>query len=338
MEKENEIKLIRRNKAHEWTIINLNTYSPPNKPIVLVLGGTGTNGLYATKGNANIVASMLGVFNDDVELLSVNYNNSTCYSIDYNTIIEKLFRPLYSENGQKIECEKAKLNMRKLTVFAHCFGSYSALEHLVWKISGELDDLNYSAIEQEEILKQIFAISYASDRIPPYISGLSVISLNDSIFVNYTDNLTDIFLNNLDDVNMKKRDNLILKKYKQITDKKTRIAKSQKFLAKKNRCYVLPIAHENNLALIASEFSKNCDDHALKPIKLSEDYSTADYVTTTGKVVTQCICSSLCNSVANSMLNLNRSNLIPFDLDLLKGQLEFICDKINFGKPKNHSL
>ena len=45
-----------------------------NGPIVLVLGGNSTHNNKIAIGNGNFVNSLLGVFKDDVTLLSVNYN------------------------------------------------------------------------------------------------------------------------------------------------------------------------------------------------------------------------------------------------------------------------
>ena len=95
-----------------------------NKPSVLVLGGSGTQGDKDANGYAKLAENILGSFSDDVDILSVNYNHSTNEDEEIEKLVYDLFLPLVSKNNFKINVAQACKNVRKLTILAHCYGYY----------------------------------------------------------------------------------------------------------------------------------------------------------------------------------------------------------------------
>ncbi|MBR5904800.1 MAG: hypothetical protein IKZ49_04725, partial [Alphaproteobacteria bacterium] len=75
-------------------------------------------------------------------------------------LFETVFLPRISKNGQKIDAESAKRNIRKINVVAHCHGSYTFLkvEELMWQ---KMSELGYTKQEMTEIQKQLLCVCYA---------------------------------------------------------------------------------------------------------------------------------------------------------------------------------
>lgn len=320
MSNEKNFEILRRDGDHKWSSIDLSTYSA-DRTTILVLGGSGTNDDIATKGNANIISTMLGVFNQDVDLLTINYNNVKLVVDDCTKLVNALFLPQISKNGKKLDLDLACKNMRRFNIFAHCFGAMVVLSELIWQLSVALTKLDYTDEEQALITKQIFTVSYASKYMPDEVTGLEVLSVNESVFLREGLGLAQKFFKNLDKIKMSPYD---YNKFKYGDE-----LENMQFINESDRCYVMP--DENKISLVASTFSNSgsYDDHTMTPLKRTENWGKHESATPTGDVVSKCVGASLCNAVANSILNLKSEKHIPFKLEELREQLDLVCKKIN---------
>ena len=298
-----------------------------NGPIVLVLGGNSTHNNKIAIGNGNFVNSLLGVFKDDVTLLSVNYNYQPAMSQEIQPILN-IFKHLICRDGKRLELNEALKNMRRVTVFAHCHGSYAVLDEVLWQLSFLIGDLGYSYEEEELIMQQIVTVSFGSKRIPPFVSGVDVLSLDDSIFQKEGRKLARDFLKNLDKVRVNPKDKPYLASMPVEFCKPLKVLD---FMKENNRCYIFPTKEGRRFSLIASSFSEHLfhDDHSLQPLRRDINWNKRTTTTPTGDIVSRCMGAVLCNSVANSMLNMQSEQHIPFEMSELREQLELIVQKIN---------
>ena len=326
---------------NNYEIIDLDTYSA-DKPIVLVLGGNGTTDDRAANGNAKVVSSMLGIFNDDVDILSVNYNQALGEQYIINNckeLVSKLLIPRVSFNGARIDIDKACKNMRNITVFAHCRGVDGVMRRLIPILDQELSNLQYNDIERKQIISQIFMIAYGANYkdVINGVKGMYCLSFTDDMFPKGSMHLSAHFLNKLDSINMSTMDRELL--YKIDTSRPIIGVWKQLiyFLKLHRRVYTL---QENNIIRLFAYGLNQTDnhiwekDHSIHSLTRDEDWHCHTNASSTGDYVSRCLACVLCNSVANSILNQKHDYWIDFDLDNLNLQLGDICNQHNYIQSK----
>ncbi len=320
------------NQPNHWQDINLEEYKV-ERPVVLILGGNGTVSDKAANGNAKVVSSWLGVFKDDVDILSVNYNrvlhdkDNILQMQEYLT--NQFFLPLVSKNGKKIDFQKACKNLRQVTLFAHCYGKI-AFDHVFDMLAEKCKALGYEKSQIEQLLDQIFFVSYGIWSRESRVPCLNVLSYYDEMWL-HTDMAWSFLLEQLDNVEVSPEDKkAIVETCKKAVDPLFEI---EKFMTKNNRCFVL--RDKNILRLASSEFHiHSVGDHTLKDLTRDENWETSTSLSKAGDHVSKCIACALCNSVANSILNQRSKKLIPFSLSELQKQLESVVKPLNEDKTK----
>ena len=75
-------------------------------------------------------------------------------------IFDTVFLPRISQDGHRINAEKAKRNIRKITIYAHCHGAYTFLK-IEELMQQKMDELGYTKQEKQEIQKQLLCVAYA---------------------------------------------------------------------------------------------------------------------------------------------------------------------------------
>ena len=331
------------NIPHNYQIIDLNSYKP-NRPIVLILGGNGSTDDRAANGNAKLIESMLGVFGDDVDLLSVNYNQPVSLvepfiTLNCKELVEKLFIQYISDNGKRLDIETACKNMRNVTIFAHCVGVSGPMKRIVSLLYNKLIDLNYNTTEREQILSQIVMVAYASQHndIIEEIKGIYCLSFSDEMFCDGVTQLSKQLLTKLDIINMVKTDRELLQHID--TTKPIKYVHEQliDFLKLHRRVYNLN--EGNNIRLFAYGLHQSEGhiwemDHTFLGLEREYDWSKHRYASSTGDCVSRSLACALCNSIANSLINNKSSHFVEFDIKTLHNQINNICKQHNFEQTK----
>jgi hypothetical protein len=329
------------NIINNYEIIDLDTYSA-DKPIVLVFGGNGTTDDRSANGNAKIVSSMLGVFNDDVDILSVNYNQALGEQYIINNckeLINKLLLPLVSKDGTRIDIVNACKNMRKITVFAHCRGVDGIMRRLIPVLKQELSNLQYNDTEIKCLISQIVMVAYGANfkDIITDVKGVYCLSFCDDMFPNGAVQQAKQFITKLDIINMVKTDRDMLKQINFNKPAKAIYADLIEFLKLHRRVY--NSYQDNNIRLFAYGLIQTDNhiweqDHSIHAFARDDYYDRHENASSTGDCISRCLACALCNSVANGIINQRYNEFIDFDMNKLNLQMEDICKAHNYEQTK----
>lgn len=332
---------VEENISNNYEIIDLNTYKA-SKPIVLVLGGNGTTDDRAANGNAKIVASMLGVFSNDVDLLSVNYNKANEdpeLSENCEKIVQNLLLPYVSDNGKRLDIETACKNMRNITIFAHCFGVDGPIDSIVRILDNELYNLKYTSKERKRIISQIFLVAYGSNFNDEIDSVKSVycLSFSDEMFLNSSMLLSSEFLTKTHLIEMVKCDRDILNEIDTKKSFNSIFEQVKNFLKTHRRVY--NIKEDKHIRLFAYGLHQTDEhiwemDHTIMGLTRDDDWNKHENASSTGDCVSRCLACALCNSVANSIINQNSNRFIDLDMKKLQRQITTICKAHNYEQTK----
>lgn len=302
-----------------------------NKPTVLVLGGGGTFSDKEVNSYMKLVQNMLGTFATDAEIDGVSYQyvyeGLGFESFNYNAelFVKQVLLRLVSNGSKNFDFKQICKNFRNLTIFAHCYGTKYA-EMILTNLEKSLRILKFSKAEIQQIMEQIFVVSFAYEPTELKCKSLTVISPYDS-HIHKTTEAWELLFDHLDATKMSETDRQKFLELNNIYGKKAR-QHSNKFFEDRNR--VFTIKRNNHLFLAPSIFlDKGDQEHSTFFLKRGDDYSNIASATKTGSVVADCISSALCNSVANSILNQKSDKLIPLELEEIKLQLDEIVRPLN---------
>ncbi len=306
--------------------IDLNNFKP-QKPILLVLGGTGTNNNKLANGYARLATTLVGTFAEDIDIISVNYNRGieTETSLDNNAqmLAEKFFFPLLLNGNQRQDIETACKNLRQITVFSHCYGD-KIINCVTNKLKDIMLNFGYSYDECKLILKQIFMVSLSTFTASSYISTLNILSPFDETF-KYGKSIWRMLLHKMNEAQITPNDKKI---FEQLFSENINTQKLMDFCKHNHRCYVYNL---DNIIYIATTmlYSGYELEHSVVPLARGNDWNAHPLVSPAGDCVSKSIGCALCNSVANSLLNQKSQNFVPFDLTDLQTQLEEIAKTLN---------
>ena len=323
--------------ANNYEIIDLDSYVAC-KPIVLILGGNGTDTDRKANGNAKIVSSMLGVFSDDVDVLSINYNQAKGdpkLSENCKELVQKLLIKYVNNNGCRLDIATACKNMRNITIFGHCFGAGGVMKRLIKILDTELTNLGYNLIERKQIISQIVFISYASNQNAQIdcVKGVYCLSLNDEALLSNARHLAKVFFNNIDQISMSSYDRSFFNQINLCKSANDIWLQLIELLKQKRR--VFNFKYENNIRVFAYNLSnQQRNEHEI--INLFRDDECRPYknASSVGDCVSKCLACALCNAVANSLQNNYNQHYIEFDMDYLQQQIEDICKHHNYYQSK----
>ncbi len=313
-----------------WQTVDLDTYSH-SKPIVLILGGTGADDNKIANGYAKIINSLLGVFKDETDVLSVNYNQGiytpTLAQENAKMLVKKLLLPQISLNGAKIDTNLACRNVRQFTVFAHCNGD-KIFNMMVQELENELNALGYTEAETLKLISQLFLVSYGTMSTHWAVKIMNVISPFDEVFRSGKQVWRSL-LSKLDEVKINSEDKEFFREMNLATDPSIAL---KKFYSHNERCYVL--RNENEIHLATSQLHTGGDnEHSIGEFFRDMNWNHHKNMTMAGDAVSRCLAAALCNAVANSIMNRSSSSLIEFDIEYLQTQLEEIVQKLNKYDP-----
>ncbi|MBR1649028.1 MAG: hypothetical protein IJ689_05455 [Alphaproteobacteria bacterium] len=179
---------VRKTEDNEFGIKNCSQIEK-EKPCVLVLGGDGVRNEKTLNGYMGEVyraleqydlqekVNVYGVVYDFGEYLNLNAARTKmmedyCRSVKLKhplndeTLIPKYVKELFAEficpriesNGNKIAVNQAMNNMRRLNIFAHCHGAYTAM--MLEKMSLQrMKELGYTPEEASKIQKQLLVVA-----------------------------------------------------------------------------------------------------------------------------------------------------------------------------------
>ncbi len=323
---------VNNEKNHNWEIVDLENFKM-TKPIVLILGGLGTFRSSQANGYCKIVKSLLGTFNEDADVISIKYSNQYSVretSVFLRNIVDKLFMPLISADGKKIETTEAAKNLRNITIFSHCYGSFVA------KVIGDLVtekmiELKYSKPERKKILEQIFLVSYASytDNKDLPFKTLDITSPEDNadgmfLWAIGQEEWNDL-KKDMNNVDISPDD---VKEMKMLVPDENGNFHTYKSFENKERCYVY--RKGNGLYLVPTHLhKKDRYDHSMLEIKRGDDWKPHANASLAGDYASKCLACALCHSVATSILNNKQKELVQVDLNTLKEELENIVRPLN---------
>lgn len=327
----------RINKGNEnhWIDINLEDFKM-TKPLVLVIGGWGTENSEDANGYAKFVESLIGVFKNDVDLLSMFYN------VDYNDeydrylvekeLLRKLFIPLISKDGEKIDAFDAAKNMRNITMFTHCYGDKIATE-LMFILKSNLELFGYDEEESQIILNQIFLMSYGIDSETPFCKKMCIISPYDDRFI-YTDRAWVEILKNPDAAIMSERDIEEFDFIRSVCYFDDAYPMLREFYENHERCFVLQDYDRIYLATTALH-NNDIKDHRLVEMSRQQNWMPHENASKTGDYVSRCMAAGLCYSIATSIKNISTGDLVPLNLTELRYSLEGIVEPLNSDSKKS---
>lgn len=319
---------------NHWEEVDIKNFRV-KKPLVLLLGGSGTLSDEASNGNVKIVETFLGVFNQDVDLLGVTYNHAftdeeQMASVD--EIVANIFVPILTKNGKRLTLQSALKKMRNITIFAHCYGDFKILTMLVNKLNEQMTKLKYSADEIKKITKQIFVVSYGTNprqKIERDIKSFTVISASDEYWLD--PELDTLRMLDAKDVKISKKDR---QKFENLSKDAAGELRSYKFYEENERCFIFA-ENEDNIRVATGMLHKKDDgDHSFGELKRQEDWKIGEKASKTGDYVSRCLACALCHSVANSILNNKSKKFVEIDMADLRAELENIVKPLNFEEPE----
>ena len=339
--------------SNHWQSVDLSEHKI-TRPTVLVLGGNITNDNRTANGYAKVVESMLGGFAGDADILSVNYNGCGNY---FSPILEKsiirlaneLFVPLISSGGQRLKLDEACKNVRKLTIFAHCFGYNNVAIGLQEVLFNLLGKYGYDMHEAGKIVEQLFVVSFGTEIQKDWFKSVNVVSPFDSSFFETSTQIWGELLES--DIGSCKfiteKDKAELKKIASLSYWKREEA-IKKFCNKNQRCFV--VRQGNRLSLATSmlktdvdadfstyevepsaaedvqktngqnvdiEFSKN--EHQIKELARNKNWDSFGGLTASGEHTSKCL----------AVENERKKELVPVDMDELETTLNGIVYAFN---------
>lgn len=309
-----------------------------DKPTVFIFGGTGTYGEYWVKTYLKWAKGLLGVFGDDVNLITVDYDSADYKAydtgnfedIDYNCsgFVDHILMPLVQNKNGKIDCNLACKNIRNITIVSHCFGDNVA-QRILKDFKQKLIQLGFNEEEGALICEQIFEISYGVDAIKSDAKQLNIVSPFDT-YVDDNNFPRKLLLKDLESIEMSPFDKKELVKFvgKSFEDVEGVLKPLSKFFLENNRVYIVPNGKTIHLAT-SYPFDKTWVDHSMGFASRDENYKVDKNATIVGDYVSRCILCALCNSVANSIMNSKSEEFIPFDLNELISQLQNIVRMLN---------
>lgn len=180
-----------------------------NKPTVLFFPGNGVKTDKRTNGEVkNIIKALgrIGVKEQDINLLSINYNDvefdsllileyfqNGDESIDeknknplfFKDIYETIFQPLIiNSKGGKKSIEDIKKSFRNITLVSHCFGSLSAL-FIINNIKEDMKQRGFNDNEIKDVLSELVNISISPragfENCDSSILSIGFLSLDDTL-------------------------------------------------------------------------------------------------------------------------------------------------------------
>lgn len=332
-----------KDSENNWQEFEIEDFTV-TKPVILVFGGRGANSNKDTNGYLKVIESLIGVFNEDVDLVGVCYNDGTSTTNIQERNIARMvlnfFMPLISTNGRKkLSVEKACKNLRQVTIFAHCFG-VQIVNEITERFMDEMNYIGYSYDEQLKILSNIFMIGYASWTKNSKFQSLNIISPYDTFFQNGKIVWEDVLFY-LDEIDMSPEDKKELKEIYKKVSKNNDSSEIENFYKNKERCYVLKrnnISKHQSIDLVCSKINKGKLDHYFKGATRGPDWEPHNWATVTGDYISRCLSASFCFSIANSMFNGMTRKLIPFSMNGLQKHLEEVVKPLNEGKANKYSF
>lgn len=331
--------------ANNWEPLNPDVYLI-NKPTVLVVGGSGTEGIRSANGNAKIIQSLLNSTNTDAELLSLYYNGKTPTPkmLEFYTrrFTRDLFKPLLCGGGnKKLSSLEACKNMRNVTIFAHSMGG-ETVYHMIAELQYMMQDLKYTEDVISKVIKQIFVISYGVTMVTPNVNYLNIVSPSDEQFASSgeacwrtlmmklmrSENLTNAERQRLkpdDIVNIPEQDKQYLLKESFLLDSPKLI---REFYNTHERCYIMQEG-DNELRLVTSPLRVSHKDHAITQFSQNKDGTPNINATLAGEYVGKCMALALQHSVNNSKINSQTQEFVPFNMNSLRNNLEEAVKPLN---------
>lgn len=312
------------------------------RPTVLVLGGANTLDNRSANGYAKLVESMLGDFAGDVDILSVNYNHCANY---YSKILEEniikltkdIFVPLISRDGKRLGLEEACKNVRKLTIFAHCFGYNEIAIGIQEVLFNLLAQFGYNPTESGRILEQVFVVAFGTEIEQDWFKSVNVVSpFDSSSFETSTQIWEELLESDIDSCEfITEKDKEELKKIAGLSYWK-RVDAIKEFCEKNQRCFV--VRNGKRISLATSMLKTEVDDtlkgfnfneHRIKEFARDEKWQSYGALTASGEQTSRCLAVSLCTGVANSVLNESSNAFVPLDIDELEGTLSGLVYAFN---------
>lgn len=318
---------------HHWEDIDLENYQV-SKPVVLMLGGDGTKNNKKANGYLKTAEKILGVFKDDVDIVGVSYNDALRSSqtqfVQTYSLVENLFIPLVSADGEKLSTEQACKNMRNISILAHCCGDFKISECIENILEDRLSELGYNDEDRDKILSQIFMVSFAS----PYkkearkFKTFSVLSATDDTWLETERDWDDLKKN--PNVKISKEDREEIESLPRFSDGEVMYFK---FYDTHNRCFILK--NENAIRVATANLNVpdyDLNDHYFTVLERDKEWNRYEFASATGDFTSRCVSCALCFSVANSILNQQYEELLPIIMDDLQANLENVVSILNEDK------
>lgn len=321
-------KRIHNESKQNWEIIDVEHFRI-TRPTVFIIGGMGTFSDRQANGYCKLVGSLLGVFSDDVDIVSTKYSSTLRNDeiFDYIIpIVDNLFVPLISENNKRLDIMQACKNMRRLTMFSHCYGA-EIVREFENILSDRMYDLGYNSAEQDKILRQAFLVSYASfiNNNDLKCKFVDVTSPEDDMLFYNGYWIWNNIINKIDDVDFSAED---LNQMKKIKLGKYDTLEVYPLYKGKERCFIY--REDNGLYLATTHLHKtDTFDHSLIEMSRKKDWKPHQNTSKAGDFVSRCLSCALCHSVATSIMNEKSDSLVPLKLSKLKKELESVVSPLN---------
>jgi len=322
-----------------WQEIDLDETSEIiDKPIVLVLGGSGTETTRQANGMAKILEGFIGKINEPVDIISVAYGNLNDSNENENIslLVEKMLVPLVCENNQRLSLERAMKKMRRINVFSHCAGT-SRFDEMLNILTKRMRDLDYSSDEVELILGQVFVLGYAPN---DYIKNSKVSQVY----------IQSIFDESLENSHQRMR-NLQLQAKKHKTEIKVspsefeveefetlkEYASRVNDLAQESECLVSVLC-ENVLHYFTSSQVQEGEgfDHTLMHIERDEKFNVSEFSSFVADVVSVLISEIMIKYIALSIDNEHSTKPVKMPtMEELKSECDSIINQMQINNFEN---
>lgn len=307
METSNDFKLSIRTNDDKHHFKPLNNNYKISKPTIICLSGNSTIDTQSANGMAKMAENLIGVNNQDVDILTIVYRQNPNFKINCATfedyegkqIAENLLLPLVvNDKGDRLEYLEACKNVRNVNFFTFCFGN-RVKDTIIYEFNYLLANKAYNKSECDQILKQIYCIGYAPMQNKDYNKSTNF----------YVKSFNDLMLGN----------SFYYEKFQ------------DDYKPKNIGCGIIE-RNENTINLYTENLSPD-DNHFLAIVNRDENWNLKyEQVNFTAEVASQCMAYALAKGVLNSIINYFSNKLTEIDLNNIVEECQSIIDSANISK------
>lgn len=298
----------KRNAEGQFNIIdNFEEYSI-TKPIIFCFSGNMATDLASANGLAKMARNLIGLDNDQVDVLSISYQTTPSKQGKFSEKEAKIFAQtllnLVTNKNKALDINLACKNMRMVNFLEFCYGS-QAVFMITKTLQPMLNRVGYSKKQAELLLQQIFCVGYA-----PIPSS--------------TTHSTNFYVKSLDD---EKFGYSYSNEIFQENDTSPKYLGTGKLVRNKQ---TINLYTEQLTSEVINIFNYEDVEHDLTLVNRTSTWKVQNAnATFKAEVASQCMAYALAIGVLNSTNNASSNLFTPLDLDKIYSACENIIESGN---------